>query len=87
MNFSGSSCLAHNIKDGKLYSAVFELAPRQILSQQPGSYFLDSLENLGYNYYLTTDNNVVVYNSNCSFNGPESNLKINVGISFNIICS
>jgi hypothetical protein len=48
---------------------------------------LDSLENLGYSYYLTTDNNVVVYNSNCSFNGPESNLKINVGISFNIICS
>jgi hypothetical protein len=48
---------------------------------------LDSLENLGYSYYLTTDDNVEIFNSNCSFDGPESNIKINVGINFNIVCS
>ena len=48
---------------------------------------LDSLENLGYSYYLTTDDNVEIYNSNCSFDGPESDIKINVGINFNIVCS
>jgi hypothetical protein len=48
---------------------------------------LDSLENLGYSYYLTNNEEVVVYNSNCSFNGPLSNIKINVGINFNIVCS
>lgn len=59
-------------------------SPPQWLSILIGG--LDSLENLGYSYYLTNDE-VVIYNSNCSFNGPSSNIKINVGISFEIICS
>ena len=48
---------------------------------------LDTLETYGYDYYLTTNNTVVVYNSICSENQTGINFKLNVGIDFNILCS
>jgi hypothetical protein len=47
---------------------------------------LDTLETYGYDYYLTTNNTVVVYNSICSENQTGINFKLNVGIDFNILC-
>jgi len=48
---------------------------------------LDLLKNYGYNYYLTSNNTVVVYNESCSISDTTINLKINVGINFQIYCS
>jgi hypothetical protein len=47
----------------------------------------NELKNYGYNYYLTSDNTVVVYTESCSISPTPINLKINVGINFQIYCS
>ena len=43
---------------------------------------LDSLENSGYSYYLTTDDQIVIYLTNCEYQPGTLNLKINVGINY-----
>lgn len=48
---------------------------------------LEELKNFGYNYYLTSNDTVVVYNESCSIPDTTINLKINVGINFQIYCS
>lgn len=48
---------------------------------------LELLKNYGYNYYLTESNTVVVYSESCSVLETPINLKINVGINFQIYCS
>lgn len=48
---------------------------------------LEDLKDFGYEYYFTDENTVVIYNSICSAVETNINLKINVGINFNIICS
>jgi hypothetical protein len=48
---------------------------------------LESLENFGYGYYLTTENTVVVYNNICSLNSEGITLELSVGINFQIYCS
>lgn len=47
---------------------------------------LDGLRNEGYDYYLTEDDNVVIYNSVCSINKNGVNVSVNVGINFEIAC-
>jgi len=47
---------------------------------------LDDLKNYGYDYYLTEDNTVVIYNSICSLNESDVNISINVGINYEISC-
>jgi len=48
---------------------------------------LDTLENYGYDYYLTEDDNVIIYNTICSMDDTGINVSINVGINFEILCS
>jgi hypothetical protein len=48
---------------------------------------LNDLKNYGYDYYLTTEGTVVIYNSICSVSDDGLNFKLNVGINFNIMCS
>ena len=48
---------------------------------------LDELKVYGYDYYFTGNDTVVIYNSICSENDNGINLKINVGINFNILCN
>jgi hypothetical protein len=48
---------------------------------------LDDLKIYGYDYYLTDNGTVVIFNSICSENDSGTNLKINVGINFEIICN
>jgi hypothetical protein len=48
---------------------------------------LDSLENSGYSYYLTNDEEIVIYLTNCEYQPGNLNLKINVGINFEIYCN
>jgi hypothetical protein len=48
---------------------------------------LDELKVYGYDYYFTGNDSVVIYNNICSENDNGINLKINVGINFNILCN
>jgi hypothetical protein len=52
--------------------------------------FNDAMNGLmiyGYDYYLTENDTVVIYNNICSENDNDVNIKINVGINFNILCN
>lgn len=48
---------------------------------------LDGLKVYGFDYYLTETDTVVIYNNICSENNEGINIKINVGINFNISCN
>jgi hypothetical protein len=50
-------------------------------------YSLNDLKNYGYDYYLTTEDKLVIYNLICSDSEAGTNFKLNVGINFNILCS
>ena len=45
------------------------------------------LEGKGLDYYITDNNELVVYTIDCSNNKIGSTFKVNVGINFNISCS
>ena len=48
---------------------------------------LDDLMVYGYDSILTENDTVIIYNSICSENDNGVNIKINVGINFNILCN
>ena len=48
---------------------------------------MESLENSGYGYYLTTENTVLIYNNLCSLNIEGLTLELNVGVNFQIYCT
>jgi hypothetical protein len=48
---------------------------------------LNDLKNYGYDYYLTTEDTIVIYNAICSESEVGTNFKLNVGINFKILCS
>jgi hypothetical protein len=48
---------------------------------------LNDLTIYGYDYYLTTTDTIVIYNSICSTSAFGDNFKLNVGINFNILCN
>jgi hypothetical protein len=48
---------------------------------------LEALKVYGYDYYFTDLDTVVIFNNICSENDTGVNLKINVGINFNILCN
>jgi hypothetical protein len=48
---------------------------------------LNSLKLLGYDYYFTDNNTVVVYNQLCSMDDSGLTFSIDVGINFKIYCN
>jgi hypothetical protein len=48
---------------------------------------LESLKDYGYDYYLTEDDTVIVFNQVCSVSEQGINFKLNIGINFEILCS
>jgi len=48
---------------------------------------LDSLKDYGFDYYLTNEDTVVVYNQVCSVSEQGINFKLNIGINFEILCN
>lgn len=48
---------------------------------------LESLKDYGYDYYLTEDDTVIVYNQVCSVSEQGINFKLNIGINFEILCN
>jgi hypothetical protein len=47
---------------------------------------LDTLNNFGYDYYLTDNDTIVIFNSVCSTSDYGINFKLSVGINFNLYC-
>jgi hypothetical protein len=47
---------------------------------------LNLLKPLGYDYYFTTNDTIVVYNQICTIPETDINFKLNVGINFSIYC-
>jgi hypothetical protein len=47
---------------------------------------LNLLKSLGYDYYFTTNDTIVVYNQICTIPETDINFKLNVGINFSIYC-
>ena len=48
---------------------------------------LDDLKTKGYDYHLTANDTVVIYNSICSETSQGMMFKINVGINLNLCCN
>ena len=48
---------------------------------------LEKLMEYGYDSTITENDTVIIYNSICSENDEGVNIKINVGINFNILCN
>jgi hypothetical protein len=48
---------------------------------------LDSLSSLGYDYYLTNEDTIIIYGTVCGLDLNDLNFKLNIGINFNILCS
>lgn len=48
---------------------------------------LDMLKDYGYEYYLTENDTVIIYNQVCSIWERGVNFKLNIGINFEIFCS
>ena len=48
---------------------------------------LESLKDYGYDYYLTDEDTVIVYNQVCSVSEQGINFKLNIGINFEILCN
>ena len=48
---------------------------------------LESLKDYGYDYYLTEENTVIIYNQVCSVSEQGVNFKLNIGINFEILCN
>ena len=47
---------------------------------------MDLIKPLGYDYYFTSDDTIVVYNQVCSVSEADINFKLNIGINFSIYC-
>jgi hypothetical protein len=48
---------------------------------------LEDLKTYGYNYYLTDNDTVVIFNEICSVSESGINFKLNIGINFEILCN
>jgi hypothetical protein len=48
---------------------------------------LDSLSSLGYSYYLTNEDTIIIYGTVCGLDLNDLNFKLNIGINFNILCN
>jgi hypothetical protein len=48
---------------------------------------LSNLDYYGYGYYFGTNDDVIIYDMSCSTDNVGVNIKIDVGINFNILCS
>jgi len=48
---------------------------------------LSNLDSLGYGYYFGTTDDVIIYDMSCSKDKVGVNIKIDVGINFNIFCN
>jgi hypothetical protein len=73
--------------NGSTYSFTPFNAPSQTQYYNALISSLDSLKNMGYDYYLTDNDTVIVYNQTCQTDDNGLVFTIDIGINFQIYCS
>ncbi len=86
MKLNGEDIVKYPFFEGTGYTTSVS-APNQSQWDVALQISLNGLINYGYDYYLSDDGNVVVYNSICSENSTDINFELNVGINFEILCN
>lgn len=86
MKLNGEDIIKNSFFEGSGYTTSLS-APSQSQWDVALQISLDSLINYGYDYYLSGNENVVVYHSICSENSTGINFELNVGINFEILCN
>ena len=86
MRLNGEDIIKNSFFEGSGYTTSLS-APSQSQWDVALQISLDSLINYGYDYYLSGNENVVVYHSICSENSTGINFELNVGINFEILCN
>ena len=84
---SGNTLVNYSFFNGYTYSFNPYNAPNVSQYDTALTNALDSLIYFGYDYYLTDDNNIVVFNQICQENDSGLDFKISIGINFEIFCS
>jgi len=87
LKVSGVTMVQTSFFNGVTFSFVPFNAPTQTQYFNALISSLDSLKNMGYDYYLTDNNTVVVYNQTCQTNDNGLLFTIDIGINFQIYCS
>ena len=87
LKVSGVSIVQYSFFNGSTYSIVPFNAPTQTQYYNGLISALNSLKTLGYDYYLTNNDTVVVYNQNCSIDDGGLIFNIDIGINFQIYCN
>ena len=73
--------------NGTGYFNLLTSAPQLSSWKSALTYTLQDLNNLGYDYYFTNKDRLVVYSLLCADEEQQFNFELNVGINFSILCS
>ena len=87
LQIDGTTIIKYPFFNGIGYSSPIYSVPTGTTYNDGLLIALESLENEGYDYYLTEDETVILYNQVCSESDTGINFKLNIGINFKILCS
>ena len=87
LKISGVSVVQNTFFNGSTYSFAPFNAPTTTQYYNALISALNSLKLLGYDYYLTDNNTVVVYNQSCATDENDFIFNIDIGINFQIYCN
>jgi len=87
LKVSGNTIVQNEFFTGNTYSIAPFNAPTETQYYNALISALNSLKSLGYDYYLTDSNTVVVYNQVCSTDDSGFTFSIDIGINFKIYCN
>jgi hypothetical protein len=87
LKVSGVSVIQNVFFNGNTYGIAPFNAPTETQYYNALISALNSLKSLGYDYYLTDSNTVVIYNQVCSTDDSGFVFNIDIGINFKIYCN
>ena len=87
LKLSGVTVVENVFFNGSTYSFAPFNAPTQTQYYNALITALNSLKLMGYDYYLTDNNTVVVYNQLCQLDDTGLVFSIDIGINFQIYCN
>ena len=87
LKISGVSVVTNYFFNGNTYNLPPFNAPTETQYYNALISALNSLKSLGYDYYLTDTNTVVVFNQLCSTDESGFTFNIDIGINFQIFCN
>jgi hypothetical protein len=87
IRFDGTPVVTQLFFNGLGYDTPGISTPSQIDWDVALSLALDSLSSLGYSYYLTSEDTIIIFNNDCGSSLESIDFTLNVGINFNILCN